>query len=99
MEVPYVAASQWPTKQVKEEERDTIVVVGQVMQKCKRTKTALQQNGSEGSNDFAADEVPSSTRLEKEEEESNVTLRYRFTLPYPRMPDQVSKSTHNLLLY
>ena len=81
-----------------EEERDTIVVVGQVMQKCKRTKTALQQNGSEGSNDFAADEVPSSTRLEKEEE-SNVALGYCFTLPYPRMPDQVSKSTHNLLLY
>lgn len=80
-----------------EEERDTIVVVGQVMQKCKRTKTALQ-NGSERSNDFAADEVPSSTRLEKEEE-SNVALGYCFTLPYPRMPDQVSKSTHNLLLY
>ena len=69
VEIAYVAASQRPTKQVKEE-RDTIVVVGQAMQKRKRTKM-LQQNGTEKFNEPMADDVPfSSTLLEKEEEES-----------------------------
>ena len=71
VEIPYVAASQRPTKQVKEEERDTIVVVGQARQKRKRTK-AQQHNGAGKSKEPAVDQAPSSsTLLEKEEEESN----------------------------
>ena len=71
VEIPYVAASQRPTKQVKEEERDTIVVVGQARQKRKRTK-AQQQNDTGKSNEPAADEAPSSSiLLEKEGKESN----------------------------
>jgi exosome complex exonuclease RRP6 len=56
---------------VKEEERDTIVVVGQARQKRKRTK-AQPQNGAEKSNEPTADEAPSSSaHLKKEAEESN----------------------------
>ncbi|KIM36578.1 hypothetical protein M413DRAFT_449112 [Hebeloma cylindrosporum] len=71
VEIPYVAPSQRSTKQVKDEERDTIVVVGQARQKRKRNK-AQQQNGTAKSNDPEADEAPmSSTLLETEEEGSN----------------------------
>ena len=63
VEIVYVAASQKPTKQVKEEEKDTIVVVCQARQKRKRTKAQLQQNGTEKSNEPTADEVPSSSTL------------------------------------
>jgi len=76
VEIPYVAASQRPTKRVKEEERDTIVVVGQARQKRKRVK-AQQQNDAgqtnEGqTNEPAADEASSSSGLlKKEDGESN----------------------------
>jgi exosome complex exonuclease RRP6 len=72
VELASVAGSQRPTKQVKEEERDTMIVVGQARHKRKRTK-AQQQNGAGKSNEPAADEVPSSSTLpEKEAEESNM---------------------------
>ena len=72
VEIVYVAASQKPTKQVKEEEKDTIVVVCQARQKRKRTKAQLQQNGTEKSNEPTADEVPSSsTLLEKRKKNRN----------------------------
>ena len=67
VEIPYVVASQRPTKQVKEEERDTIVVVGQQRQKRKRVK-AQQQNDAGQANEPTADEASSSLGLLKKEE-------------------------------
>jgi exosome complex exonuclease RRP6 len=72
VEIPYVAASQRPTKQVKDEERDTIVVVGQAKQKRKRIKSQPHQHDAGSSNEPAADDdaVPSlALPTQKEEAE------------------------------
>lgn len=56
IEIPYVSASQRPTKQAIQEQNDTIVVVGQARQKRKRR--------AEKHGDLAAD-TPSTDKNEK----------------------------------
>jgi len=70
VEIPYVAASQRPTKQVKDEERDTIVIVGQPRQKRKRIKVQQQQDDAGRPNELVADAVPSSSALPSKKEEA-----------------------------
>ena len=73
VEIPYVAASQRPTKQVKDEERDTIVVVGQARQKRKRVKAQphrRQEDDAGRPNEPASDAVPSSSALPTKKEEA-----------------------------
>jgi len=54
VEIPYVPASQRPTRQVIQDEKDTIVVVGQARRKRKRKKG--EQNVDKG--DATKAEVP-----------------------------------------
>ena len=66
VEIPFTPASQRPTKVLKEEEQDTIVVVGQARQKRKRPKAGV--DGAEGASGSTVGGKMKKTRVKKETE-------------------------------
>lgn len=67
VEIPFIPTSQRP---VKDEEQDTIVVVGQARQKRKRPKAGVSLNDAEGSARGRAKKVKNETSPKDEDREA-----------------------------